>query len=439
MKNQVFPDYPAALDFLYQQLPMYQRVGARALKPGLDNIQRFLAALGNPQDSVRSIHIAGTNGKGSTSHMLAAILQASGQKTGLYTSPHYQDFRERVKIDGHLITEAQVLSFVNDHYALIQEIQPSYFELTVALAFTHFAVQAVDVAVIETGLGGRLDSTNVIQPVLSVITNIGYDHQDVLGDTLTAIATEKAGIIKANTPVVIGHTHPETQPVFEAAAHRVGAGRPVYADQIYQARIASIAGTQMRLQITKDGQAFAEDWILDALGTYQLQNVQTVLAAAQVLGLSQAVIAEGLAHLRSLTYFIGRWQVLATCPLIIADSGHNEAGFAEAMQFLRQQSYEQLYMVLGFAQGKAHAGLLASLPRRAHYYWTKPDVPRGLPLEELRHQVEEARLSGDFYPSVALAVQAARRQAQEKDLIFIGGSSFMVADALHLQWPAIDE
>lgn len=433
-----FPDYPAALDFLYRQLPMYQKIGGKALKPGLDNIRRFLAALDNPQDQFRSIHIAGTNGKGSTSHMIAAILQASGLKTGLYTSPHYKDFRERVKIDGHLVPESYVLDFVNRNYTTIQEIQPSYFELTVALAFAYFADQAVDVAVIETGLGGRLDSTNVIRPLLSVITNIGYDHQDVLGDTLAQIAGEKAGIIKPDTPLVVGHTHPETQPVFEAYAKRVQAGPLFYADQEFEARMLGIKAYKSILEITRNGRSYAPSLTLDALGTYQLQNLKTALASAEVLKekfpITDASIAAGLSNMKQLTYFIGRWQILQEQPLIIADSGHNKEGFAEALAYLKQQAYEQLHFVLGFAQGKDHSALLQLLPKAGHYYWSRPDVPRALPLNELQSLVEKARLPGAFFPSVAAAVQAAKTKAKAADLIFIGGSSFMVADALHLTY-----
>ncbi|HKK76028.1 MAG TPA: folylpolyglutamate synthase/dihydrofolate synthase family protein [Saprospiraceae bacterium] len=433
-----FSDYSAALDFLYRQLPMYQRIGGKAFKPGLDNIRKLLSALGHPQHSFPSIHIAGTNGKGSTSHMLAAILQASGLKTGLYTSPHYKDFRERVKVNGQLIPQDQVLRFVNANYEAILEIQPSYFELTVALAFTCFREQQVDVAVVETGLGGRLDSTNVVNPLLSVITNIGYDHQDVLGDTLAQIAGEKAGIIKPDTPLVVGHTHPETQPVFEAYAKRVQAGPVLYADQEFEARMLGIKEFKSVLEITRNGQPYAQALTLDALGTYQIQNLTTALASAEVLKeqvpITDASIAAGLSNMKQLTYFIGRWQVLQEQPLIIADSGHNKEGFAEALAYLKQQSYEQLHFVLGFAQGKDHTALLQLLPKAAHYYWSRPDVPRALPLNELQSLVEKARLSGAFFPSVAAAVRAAKTKAKAADLIFIGGSSFMVADALHLTY-----
>ena len=436
--TSAFSDYPAALDFLYRQLPMYQKIGGKALKPGLDNIRRLLAALDNPQDQFRSIHIAGTNGKGSTSHMMAAIFQAADLKTGLYTSPHYKDFRERVKIDGHLVPKDYVLDFVNRNYTAIQEIQPSYFELTVALAFAYFADQAVDIAVIETGLGGRLDSTNVVRPLLSVITNIGYDHQDVLGDTLPEIAGEKAGIIKPHTPVVVGHTHPETQPVFEAFAQKMQAEPLVYADQLYEAKIQRIENHKSVLNISRVGEPYADYFVLDAMGAYQQQNLQTALASAELLKdklpISDQNITKGLANLKTLTYFIGRWQILHQQPLVIADSGHNQEGFAEAMQFLHQQSCDQLHLVLGFAQGKDHAALLDLLPPHAQFYWTKPRVPRALPLEILQQQVERAHLEGEFFPSVAAAVQKAQQVAQANDLIFIGGSSFMVADALHLTY-----
>jgi len=271
-----FTNYQAALDFLYAQLPMYQKMGGRAFKPGLANIKELLLALGNPERSFPCIHIAGTNGKGSTSHMIAAVLQASGLKVGLYTSPHYVDFRERVKINGQLISPQNVLDFVNQHYALMQSIQPSYFELTVALAFHHFQYYAVDVAVIETGLGGLLDSTNVIDPLLSVITNIGYDHQDVLGETLPEIAVQKAGIIKWKKPVVIGATHPETEDVFLATVEKEKASI-YFADQLLQVELLQESKGQMQVKVNSFDQILFANLCLDAVGTYQLKNLRTAV------------------------------------------------------------------------------------------------------------------------------------------------------------------
>lgn len=431
--NKPYSAYSAALEFIYQQLPMYQRVGGKAFKPGLTNIQEFLAAIGNPEKELTCVHVAGTNGKGSTSHFITAILQAAGHRVGLYTSPHYKDFRERIKINGELVPESFILDFINKYHSAILEIQPSYFNLTVAMAFAFFAEAGTDIAVIETGLGGRLDSTNVIRPILSVITNIGYDHQDVLGDTLPEIAAEKAGIIKPDCPVVIGHTHPETSSVFEAFAKKNNA-KIYFADQIYQVSITGTVEDKSLVEVRRNGALYAKDWILDALGVYQEQNLQTTLMSAELLadayGITPETIAMGLANLKKSTYFIGRWQILQQQPKVIADSGHNKEGFAEAMKQLKLQKGTAHHLVIGFSTGKDHKDLLALLPREANFYWTKPSVPRGLPLADLQKLVQGLGFSGDYFGSVAQAITQALAAASEDDVIFIGGSSFMVADSL---------
>lgn len=432
---QKFSNYDAALSFLYAQLPMYQRLGGKAFKPGLDNIKRLLAALHQPQNKYPSVHIAGTNGKGSTSHMIAAVLQASGLKVGLYTSPHYVDFKERMKINGQLISESAVLDFVNYHYQLMETIQPSYFELTVAMAFDYFAQQSVDVAVIETGLGGRLDSTNVVDPLISVITNIGYDHMDVLGDTLPEIAREKAGIIKPNKPVVVGVTHPETKAVFQQTAERNTA--PIYfADQQLEIQLNSEQMGQMNLEVMYKNEHLFSDLQVDLAGAYQLQNLRTAIQALLLLrkdfSLPEKAFRVGFCQLKQLTYFIGRWQILDQQPTIITDSGHNVDGVSLAMEQLRSYAYQKLHLIIGFSQGKDHAALLKLLPANAQIYWTQPSLPRALPVSDLMTLVKNENLAGTAYPNVKSALEAAQNIADPKDLIFIGGSSFIVADVLAL-------
>lgn len=428
-----FSTYAEALQFLYDQLPMYQRVGKKAFKPGLDNIHRLLDRLDTPQGQFASIHIAGTNGKGSTTHMLGAIFAASGRRVGLYTSPHYADFRERIKINADLIPEAAVLEFLNAYYPLIEEIRPSYFELTVALAFWYFARQEVDIAVIETGLGGRLDSTNVIQPLLSVITNIGYDHMDVLGETLALIAAEKAGIIKYQTPVVVGHKHPETVEVFRRKAAEMEAPLTFVEDR-WKVHIRAFDHGQMLVDIDREGKPFRTGLRVDASGQYQAQNLQTVLETVEALrprlDISQQAIIEGLRNLRRLTYFIGRWQILGEQPLIIADSAHNAEAIELAMEQLRTYEAAQLHLVIGMARDKDHNRILALFPPEARYYFARPDVPRGLEAVKLREKAAAFGLSGEIYPSVPEALAAARLAAVAEDLIFVGGSSFTVAEVV---------
>ncbi|MEM6380790.1 MAG: folylpolyglutamate synthase/dihydrofolate synthase family protein [Bacteroidota bacterium] len=430
-----FSTYQDALSFLYAQLPMYQRQGGKAFKPGLDNIKRLLAAIGHPEQKYPCVHIAGTNGKGSTSHMIAAVLQASGLKVGMYTSPHYVDFRERMKINGALIPEQTVLDFTNQRAELMERIQPSYFELTVAMAFDYFAQESVDVAVIETGLGGLLDSTNVVDPLLSVITNIGFDHMDVLGDTLPEIAFQKAGIIKPERPVVIGVTHPETEAVFRKVA-KENASSINFADQLLEMTLNDQQMGTMNLDVEQSGAMLFSGLQVQAAGAYQIQNLRTAIQSLLLLKphftLTEEAFRNGFMHLKSLTYFVGRWQILAQQPLIITDSGHNVDGVALAMEQLQSYEYDQLHLVIGFSQGKEHEVLLKLFPTNATFYWTQPSVPRALPVTALENLTQAAQLSGTSYPNVQTALQAALYTANPKDLIFIGGSSFMVADVLAL-------
>ena len=425
--------YQQVLDFLYAQLPMFHRIGAAAYKKDLGNTFALLEYLGNPQQKFQSIHVGGTNGKGSTSHMLSAILQAKGFKTGLYVSPHYRDFRERIKINGQYISRQYVIDFVEKMKPIIAEVQPSFFELTVAMAFDYFAQRKVDVAVIEVGLGGRLDSTNVINPVLSVITNISFDHMQFLGNTLPEIAAEKAGIIKPGVPVVIGETHPESAPVFVATAKEKNA--PItFADQDIQVKLLAENFSHSYFEVLKDGIVVYPDLAANLHGNYQILNVQTVLQAVSKLPkaweIDDQAITTGLKDLVTLTRFMGRWQVLAQNPTIIADSAHNEAGIQLAMQQLAKIPRQKLHLVIGVVRDKDLAKVLPQLPADGIYYFAKPDIPRGLEGEVLQKAAAEHGRKGRAYSSVKNALNAARRHAQKDDLIYVGGSIFVLAEIL---------
>ena len=425
--------YQQVLDYLYAQLPMFHRIGAMAYKKDLGNTYALLEYLGNPQQKFQSIHVGGTNGKGSTSHLLSAILQAKGFKTGLYVSPHYRDFRERIKINGQYISRQYVIDFVEKMKPVIAEVQPSFFELTVAMAFDYFAQRKVDVAVIEVGLGGRLDSTNVITPVLSVITNISFDHMQFLGNTLPEIAGEKAGIIKSGIPVVIGETHPESAPVFEATAQAKNA--PIsFADQHIQVKLLAEDLTHSYFEVKKDGLVLYPHLAANLHGDYQILNVQTVLQAVaqfpQAWGIDDQAITKGLKDLVPLTRFMGRWQLLGQNPTIIADSAHNEAGIQLAMQQLAKIPRQKLHLVIGVLRDKDLAKMLPQLPVDGIYYFAKPDVPRGLEAETLQEAAAEQGRKGRAYSSVKNALKAARRRAQKDDLIYVGGSIFVLAEIL---------
>lgn len=425
--------YPQVLDFLYAQLPMFHRIGAAAFKKDLGNTLALLDHLGNPQHQFKSIHVGGTNGKGSTSHMLSAVLQAKGFKTGLYVSPHYRDFRERIKVNGQYITRQYVIDFVEKMKPIIAEVQPSFFELTVAMAFDYFAQRKVDVAVIEVGLGGRLDSTNVISPVLSVITNISYDHMQFLGNTLPEIAGEKAGIIKPGVPVVIGETHPESAPVFKAKAQAENA--PLYfADQLIQVKTLDEDAGHAYFEVHQEGQLRYPHLAANLHGDYQRLNLQTVLQALHCLpadwGIADENILTGLKNLVPLTRFMGRWQVLAQNPLIIADSAHNEAGIQLAMQQLAKIPREKVHLVLGVVRDKDLDKMLPQLPAEGIYYFAKPDIPRGLEAKVLQEAAAAQGRKGKAYSSVKNALKAARRKAKPEDVIYVGGSIFVLAEIL---------
>jgi dihydrofolate synthase/folylpolyglutamate synthase len=443
--------YRETLDFLYAQLPMYHRIGAAAYKKDLTNTLALCEYLGNPHLKFRSIHVGGTNGKGSVSHMLAAVCQAAGLKTGLYISPHYKDFRERIKVNGRYIPRRQVIDFVEKSREAIEKIQPSFFELCVAMAFDHFARERVDVAVVEVGLGGRLDSTNVITPLLSVITNISYDHQNMLGDTLPEIAFEKAGIIKPNVPVVIGETHPESAPVFLKKAAETGS-EIIFADRHFEAREKGEKNWKSTFyDVFKDGKLFLENLEVDAAGPFQAKNVATAIQALEVVSnnlpmLDLHALQAGLKNLRPLTQFIGRWQIIGTNPTILCDSAHNEAGLKMAFEKIAQlTTYDlrlttddfklqtpnfKLHVVTGFVNDKDVDKILGLFPKNARYYFAKADIPRGLEATLLQEKAASQGLKGRAYSSVKNALKAAKRAAAPQDLIVIIGSIFVVAEVI---------
>jgi dihydrofolate synthase/folylpolyglutamate synthase len=426
--------YSQALQYIYNKLPMYQRVGPIAYKKDLTNTIRLCEASGNPQNSFRTIHIAGTNGKGTTTHIIAGGLQSQSLQVGVYTSPHYKDFRERIKINGVYITKKYIINFLNQYYSLIEEIQPSFFEVTVALAFSYFRDQKVDFAVIETGLGGRLDSTNIIQPVLSVITNISYDHQNLLGKTLAAIAGEKAGIIKKNTAVVIGETQPDISNVFIGKAKLENA-EVTFADKhIRLLRKSNSGDNNFTYDVFVNGKIWIQDLHTDLSGPFQEKNLITGFGALEYLSHMFHIDKDSFklffGYLKKHTGYIGRWQILNQHPLTIADSAHNEAGLKIVVSELNNMKFNTLHIVLGFVNDKEIHEILELFPENAKYYFAKANIPRGLNAMELKNTAKGYHLSGKPYISVAKAYAAARRSAKKSDLIFIGGSIFVVAEVL---------
>lgn len=428
--------YQTTLEYLFKQLPMFQRIGRKAFKKDLVNIKKLCEALGNPYTEYPTIHVAGTNGKGSTTHLIAALLQTKGLKVGVYTSPHYRDFRERIKINGVYISETAIIDFVEEYKPIFQEIEPSFFEITVALAFKYFADQQVDIAIIETGLGGRLDSTNVITPILSVITNISYDHQKVLGDTLPKIAAEKAGIIKPNVPVVIGESLLETLPVFaQKAAENNSKIHVADANLMATAIERKIDSTVFEVREMNHQSLLYDALEVGLLGDYQAKNVVTFLYTAEVLEslgwkFSETELTTALKDVKSLTNMIGRWDILGTAPLIIADSGHNEAGIKAVTEQLKRLEYDNLHIVWGMARDKDGANILKLLPKNAFYYFAKPDVPRGLEATILQENASAFGLKGEVFESVEAALNTAKLDASSNDVIFVGGSTFVVAEVV---------
>lgn len=413
---------------------MFTRIGAAAFKKDLTNTIALCDVLHQPHQQFKSIHIAGTNGKGSTSHMLAAILQTAGYKTGLYTSPHLRDFRERIRVNGEMITEQDVIDFVERYKVHFDAIEPSFFEWTVALCFYYFAQQQVDIAVIETGLGGRLDSTNIIRPELSVITNIGWDHMDMLGDTLPKIAFEKAGIIKPSVPVVIGETDAETLPVFKQQSTSMNAAIHLASEEIQLHNIQHSL-THTFADAEADGAPWLNHLKVDLPGIYQEHNLKTVLCAVQQLRalgyiISDEAIRNGLHSVTQLTGLHGRWQVLQNDPLVICDTGHNINGIQYIVQQLQTIPYAHLHMVVGMVKDKDVSTVLRLLPQDATYYFCKAAIPRGLDAHLLQEQAAACGLNGKSYDSVSSALLAAKQAAAKNDLIFVGGSTFVVAEVV---------
>ncbi len=423
--------YQQTIDFLFHQLPMFQRVGKSAFKKDLTNIRLLCDRLGQPQNDYPTIHIAGTNGKGSTSHILASILQAHGMKVGLYTSPHYRDFRERIKINGQLVTQDFVIDFVEKHKSSWEHIQPSFFEITVAMAFEYFAQAKVDIAIIETGLGGIYDSTNIVQPMLSIITNISYDHQNILGNTLPIIASSKAGIIKANTPVVIGERQAAVVDIFTRTATEKNA--PIYfASDHFEAVPILVGFDGMDFDVYKNNELKYKKLQTQLSANYQQYNLQTTLQAIELLPyeISEKRLRFGLENIQQLTKFIGRWQILSRTPTIVCDSAHNEAGIQFSIEQLNQTPYENLHIVLGIVNDKDLSKMLPYFPKDAVYYFAKADIPRGLDAKVLQKEALEYNLVGTVHSSVPLALEAAKVSASSKDLIYVGGSIFVVAEVI---------
>ncbi len=433
-------DYQNTIDYLYSRLPMFSRIGAAAIKNDLHNTQLICSFLGNPENKFKTIHVAGTNGKGSTSHMLAAIFQKAGYKTGLYTSPHLYDFRERIKVNGEMCNKEFVTSFTNRVKPLIEEIEPSFFEITVGMAFEYFATENCDIAIIETGLGGRLDSTNVIQPILSLITNIGWDHMALLGNTLQAIASEKAGIIKKETPIVISESIAETKSVFLEKAALENA--PIYFSEDFieldafenNWNTASFSFSQPLVHLL-NSPLFNEKFAIscDLPGKYQAKNLKGVLVASQLLAdmgwkLNSSIIQKALLEIKTSTGFMGRWECIQSSPRIILDVAHNEHGIKALLDQIATTPFDQLYIVTGMVKDKDVDSALSLLPKNANYYFTQSHLPRALASKELAEKATALGLKGEIYSDVNNALQTASTIATDKDLILVLGSVYLIAE-----------
>jgi len=425
-------NYQHALDYLFTQLPMFSKLGSKAYKADLSNTILLCNKLHNPQLQFPTVHIAGTNGKGSVSHTLAAILQTAGYKTGLYTSPHLKDFRERIKVNGVMCSKDFVVQFTNTMNNFIEQHHPSFFEITVAMAFEYFAQEKVDIAIIETGLGGRLDSTNIITPQLSVITNISLDHIQILGETLEQIAYEKAGIIKQNTPVVIGETMPETKNVFEQKANAVNAPI-VFAEQENRVINFFYNHELLAIEIENNFNKQRTKYNLDLTGIYQTKNIITVLSAVhqlQKIGwkINEEHLHQALQNVKKVTGLQGRWQLLQSNPTIIADVAHNEAGIKQVLHQLKNISYKHLHIVIGMVKDKDVNKVLDLLPQQATYYFTQAQIPRALPVQELQKLANTKNLMGNNFENVNRAIDAATNSAQKNDLILVIGSVFLIGE-----------
>lgn len=429
-------NYPDAIQFIYSQLPMFTRIGAAAYKADLSTTINLCEALGNPEQGFRAIHIAGTNGKGSVSSFTASVLQESGYKTGLFTSPHLRDFRERIRINGLMIPETYVAEFVSANMPLFTKLKPSFFEMSFAMAACYFRDENVDIAVIETGMGGRLDSTNLVRPLASVITNIGFDHMQFLGNTLAAIAAEKAGIIKPNIPIIIGERNPETDDVFTQTAEK-HASPILFAEDFYTVVNHLYSTEKNLLQASYKSEVTGDniELISPLPGIYQLKNLKTTLTllklvSAKLPTITQKTISDGVFNVLVNTGILGRWQVLKNKPLAIADTGHNEHGIKWVLEQIGLIKFERLHVVLGMVSDKDVSHVLELFPKNAQYYFCKPTIPRGLEVEELVKLANFHGLYGEAFTSVKEAFNAALLKADEKDFIFVGGSTFVVAEVV---------
>jgi dihydrofolate synthase / folylpolyglutamate synthase len=424
--------YKETIDYLYAKLPMFSRIGAAAIKKDLHNTLALCQALGNPHSKFKTIHIAGTNGKGSVSHMLAAILQTAGYKTGLYTSPHLHDFRERIKVNGEMVSEDFVIDFTQRMQGQVELLEPSFFEITVAMAFEYFAEQQVDVAVIETGLGGRLDSTNVITPELSIITNIGWDHMNLLGNTLKQIAFEKAGIIKKNIPVVVGEVLKETKPVFELKAKEENTSI-VFAQEKFKIEKAELQKGLLKTEVKKKNSHISDFYEMDLTGLYQTKNLLAVLTSVeqlQKLGwkISAEDVQTALSHSKQINALHGRWEIIQQHPTVVLDVGHNEDGVNQIVHQLQHSTFNQLHIIIGMVKDKEIEKVLALLPKDAAYYFTKAQIPRALDETLLMEKAGMFGLKGKSFTEVNLALTSAKEKAAADDLILVCGSVFLVGE-----------
>lgn len=428
-------NYSEAQDFLNENFISFQTAGRAAYKEGLEAITQMCRLMGDPQRHYMTIHIAGTNGKGSVAHMLASILQSAGYRTGLYTSPHLHDFRERIRIDGVPVAWERVAAFLGEYGIQMKETGLSYFEMTTAMAFKCFSESSVEVAVVETGLGGRLDATNVVTPHLSIVTNIGLDHCSILGDTIEKIAEEKAGIIKRGVPVVIGQSHPQSDSVFTARARQCGSPI-VFADRTYECIERSVHFPRQRCTLRRLRDGRTQELDLDLMGSFQQKNLITVRTAVSTLrhstplNISTRALLDGLRNAAESTGLQGRWQILSREPLTVADGGHNIHGMTEVVTQLKSESYEKLIMVIGFASDKDTGSILRALPQDAHYIFTQADSPRALQAAELARKASVYGLAGEVEERPADALSRARALASPRDMIFIGGSIYMISEIL---------
>ncbi|MET0635073.1 MAG: folylpolyglutamate synthase/dihydrofolate synthase family protein [Chitinophagaceae bacterium] len=427
-------NYSETLEYLFARLPMYSRIGAAAYKADLNNIRALCNSLGNPQDQFPSIHVAGTNGKGSSSHMLASVLQSAGYKVGLHTSPHLHDFRERIRVNGKMVSESFVTGFTERIIPEIDKLDPSFFEISVAMAFEYFRLEEVDIAIIETGLGGRLDSTNILTPILSIITNIGWDHMNLLGDTLQKIATEKAGIIKPGVPVVIGEFIPETIDVFVNKAREVSS--PImFASREREVMDWKWVSKKLQVQVAERNKTDHRNYELDLPGIYQLKNLLTVLSAVSVLRelkwrITEDDLRHGLADVKKNTGLSGRWDIIGQDPLLVLDVAHNADGLKQVLEQVEVTDHHALHIVTGMVNDKEITKMLDLFPREATYYFTQAHIPRAKNAEELQSEAAAQGLHGACYPDVNEAIRVAKINASPNDMILVCGSIFLIAEVL---------